>query len=337
MNNIYRDLLYKILRIRMIEEAIALHYPKGKMRCPVHLSIGQEAIAVMACEHLRQEDLVVSTHRAHAHYLAKGGDLNRFIAELYGKKTGATQGRGGSMNLSDLSVGFVASTAIVGNTIPLGVGLALAQQLKKSQAITCIFLGDAAIEEGAFYESINFAALKTLPVLFICENNLYSVNTPLSMRQPADREIYRMARGMGAKTAKIDGNNVLSSFKPLTDVFEDIRNNSGPWFLECPTYRFKIHCGPEDDTHLDRPQSEFNDWASRDPVPSLSAALLASKHITEVDIHDWRSAIQHEIEAAFDFAEHSAWPDAKESLHYRYADNQLAWLSDRLNQEEAAI
>src|SRR3990167_1175311 len=184
LTKIHQHLFYKTVRIRMVEEKIAACYSQAKMRCPTHLSIGQEAVAVMICENLLPTDLAVSTHRAHANYLAKGGSLQKLIAELYGKATGCTRGRGGSMNLSDLSVGFVASTAIVANTVPVGVGLAFSQQMKNNGALTCIFLGDAAVEEGAVYEALNFAVLKKLPVIFACENNRYSVNTPLVLRQP---------------------------------------------------------------------------------------------------------------------------------------------------------
>ena len=184
------NLLYQMLRIRMIEESLAENYSKQKMRTPVHLSIGQEAAAAASGAVLNKTDYAVSSHRAHAHYLAKGGNLNAMIAEIHGKVTGCCRGRGGSMHLIDQSVGFMGSTAIVGNTIPIGVGLGLSLQLNQGNNISCIYLGDGAIEEGVFYESLNFAVLKKLPVLFICENNLYSVYTPLHKRQPINLKIY---------------------------------------------------------------------------------------------------------------------------------------------------
>ena len=189
-----------MLRIRMTEEAIAERYTENKMRCPTHLSIGQEAISVGVCSNLTKNDFVLSTHRAHAHYLAKGGDLKRMIAELYGKKTGCSKGMGGSMHLIDKSVGFMGSTAIVGNTIPVAVGLGLSLKLKKEDGLSCVFFGDGAIEEGAFYESINYAVVHKLPVLFICENNLYSVYSGLTVRQPQGRKIYEMVDAMGIQT-----------------------------------------------------------------------------------------------------------------------------------------
>ena len=186
-----------MLRIRLVEESIANKYSEQKMRCPTHLSIGQEAIAVGVCANLTSQDQVLSTHRAHAHYLAKGGCLNSMMAEIYGKASGCSKGMGGSMHLIDTSVGFMGSTAIVGNTIPVAVGLALEKKLARKKSIACVFFGDGATEEGAFYESINFAIIHSLPILFICENNLYSVYSGLEVRQPVDRKIHKMVRAMG--------------------------------------------------------------------------------------------------------------------------------------------
>ena len=173
-------LLKTIMRIRAIEEKIASKYSENKMRCPTHLSIGQEAGPAAISECLSNNDFAVSTHRGHAHYLAKGGDLKSMISEIYGKVTGCSRGKGGSMHLIDKKVGFMGTSAIVGNSIPIGVGLALSCQLKKEKNISVIYLGDGAIEEGVFYESLNFAILRNLRVLFVCENNLYSVYSPLS-------------------------------------------------------------------------------------------------------------------------------------------------------------
>lgn len=335
----YKTIFYKILRIRMIEEEIAKRYPEGRMRCPTHLSIGQEAVAVMVGEHLSSKDLMVSTHRGHAHYLAKGGDLKRLIAELYGKATGATHGRGGSMNLSDLQAGFVASTAIVGNTVPIGVGLAFAQQLKKEDAISCVLLGDAAVEEGVVYESLNFAVLKKLPVIFICENNLYSVNTPIHLRQPTGRKIHEMARGIGAKATHIDGNDVVASLDAVGEVMQDLRQQGGVWFVEFSTYRYKVHCGHEDDRGADRPRDEFDFWYARDPVFLLQHYLLETKALSMEDITSHRATIQQEINLAFDFAENSPFPPAKDRFLYKYADSDEAWLEMTLNglKEDALI
>ena len=189
MQDLKERLYIEMYRIRAVEEMIAFKYPEGKMRCPTHLSIGQEAVPAAYSLLINNSDFAVSTHRGHAHYLGKGGDLKSMIAEIYGKKTGCSKGKGGSMHLIDLNVNFMGTSAIVGNSIPVGVGLGLSIELNKTDQISCIFLGDGAIEEGVFYESLNFAAVRNLPILFICENNLYSVYSPLSVRQPKNRII----------------------------------------------------------------------------------------------------------------------------------------------------
>ncbi len=334
----YQKIYFDILRIRLIEEEIAKRYPEGKMRCPTHLSIGQEAIPVIVCEQLTSLDLAVSSHRAHAHYLAKGGSLKGLIAELYGKATGCTHGRGGSMNLSDLSAGFVASKAIIGNTIPVGVGLAFAQQMNRTNQITCIFLGDAAIEEGAFYEALNFAVLRKLPVLFICENNFYSVNSHLHLRQPANRSIADMVANIGAKSAQFDGNDVFAYRDTVKNMIAEMRSQGGPCFLEFFTYRHKVHCGHEDD--LDpryRPKEELDYWLSKEPLMCLENKLLEAAILSLDDIAAYRKRIQDEVNEAFVFAEQSPFPDADERFKYQYAHNDLSWLQSALMQEKEGL
>ena len=200
-----RRLHGELVRLRVVEESIVALYPEQEMRCPTHFSIGQEAVAVGVCAHLRREDQAISAHRSHAHYLAKGGDLRRMFAELYGKVTGCARGKGGSMHLVDLQVGFLGCVPIVGSTIPIGVGAAFGAQLRGEDRITAVFFGDGAAETGVFHESLNFACLHALPVLFVCENNLYSVNTPLAPRQPPDRSIADLAAAHGMTSRQVDG------------------------------------------------------------------------------------------------------------------------------------
>ena len=190
-----------MLKIRRVEERVQALYPEGDMRCPTHFSIGQEAVAAGVCRNLRTEDYVISAHRSHAHYIGKGGSLRAMFAELYGKVDGCASGKGGSMHLIDLSVNFLGCVPIVGSTIPIGVGAAFGAMLQDRAAVTVIFFGDAATETGVFHESVNFAAVHHLPVLFVCENNLYSVNTPLDVRQPGNRTIAELARGHGIRTS----------------------------------------------------------------------------------------------------------------------------------------
>jgi len=299
--------LYRsMLRIRMVEEAIAEAYPQQRMRCPVHLSIGQEATAAALGLALRPDDQALSTHRAHAHYLGKGGDLNAMIAELHGKASGCCGGRGGSMHLSDPRVGFMASTAIVGNSIPLGVGVALAQQLQGLDAISCVFLGDGATEEGAFYEAANFAALRQLPVLFICENNLYSVYAPLSKRQPPSRSLCAVATALGLAAHQVDGNDAQAVLVAARQAAASVRAGQGPVFLEAMTYRWREHCGPAFDDDLGyRPDGELAAWQLRDPL-ALLAQRLALSAATQAAL---RADIGVEIAEAFALAERAPFPD----------------------------
>ena len=264
MTNNLEDLEKNMLRIRLIEESIAEKYSEQKMRCPTHLSIGQEAISVGVCGNLSNEDFLMSTHRAHAHYLAKGGNLKAMLAEIYGKKTGCSGGMGGSMHLIDKSVGFMGSTAIVANTIPVAVGLGMSLKIKQQENISCVFFGDGAVEEGAFYESINFALVHRLPVLFICENNLYSVYSGLDVRQPKNRKIYDMAKGIGISSDSGDGNKLEEVYEMTRQAKTKILSNEGPQLLEFSTYRWREHCGPNYDNDIGyRDEEEFLNWKEK--------------------------------------------------------------------------
>lgn len=309
-------LLARMLLIRRAEEAIARRYPEQKMRCPVHLSIGQEAAAVGVCAALGSADQAVSTHRSHAHYLAKGGDLDALIAELHGKATGCCGGRGGSMHLSDRDAGFLASTAIVGNSIPVGVGMALAQQVNGLADVTCVFLGDGAVEEGVFYESANFAAVRKLPVLFACENNLYSVYSPLSKRQPAGRSLAQLARTIGLVAETVDGNDVQAVHAAASAAVAALRAGGGPRFIEMTTYRWLEHCGPFDDDPLHyRPHGELEDWKRRDPI----RGELARLNVDDAWLSHTERTIGARIEAAFAKAEAAPFPAPESARSGIYA------------------
>ncbi|OGN65416.1 MAG: acetoin dehydrogenase [Chlamydiae bacterium RIFCSPHIGHO2_12_FULL_49_9] len=311
----------EMLRIRMIEEAIANRYSEQKMRCPVHLSIGQEAVAVGVCKAVLHTDRLISNHRAHAHYLAKGGDLKKMMAEIYGKKTGCCLGRGGSMHLVDMSVGMMGSTPIVGGSIPVGVGLAFATFLKKESDITAIFFGEGSTEEGVFVESLNFAALKKLPVLFVCENNLYSVYSPLDVRQPKERDRIAIAKAHGIFTKGGFGNDVEEVYQVAQEAVDSIRSGNGPAYIEFETYRHREHCGPNFDNHIGyRTEEEFLSWEKKCPLKIHRNKL---KGLSEKDFEDLRSEISHEIEEAIQFAEKSPFPSFDPDLENPYATNSL--------------
>ncbi len=296
------DLYREMLRIRLIEEAIANRYHEQKMRCPVHLSIGQEAVAVGVCKAALHSDYLISNHRAHAHYLAKGGNLKRMLAEIYGKRTGCCLGRGGSMHLVDLSVNMYGSTPIVGGSIPVGVGIAFHTLLSNKTDVTIIFLGEGATEEGVFAESLNFAALKKLPVLFVCENNLYSVYSPLSVRQSPQRDRVALARAHGILAKTGYGNDVEEVYTLVQEAFTFIRAGNGPVFLEFDTYRHREHCGPNFDNTLGyRSEEEFVFWEKQCPIQ------LQQKRV-QTDIKKMQEDLTQEIEEAFAFAEMSPYP-----------------------------
>ncbi len=315
---VFEKTYYMLKKIRLVEERIAKEYPNNQIRCPTHLSIGQEGVPAALSTLIRKEDFAVSTHRGHAHYLSKGGDLNRMIAELYGKKTGCSGGKGGSMHLIDKNKGFMGTSAIVGNSIPLGVGLSLSIKLEQKDNISCIFLGDGAIEEGVFYESLNFAVLRELPVIFICENNLYSVYSPLSVRQPADRSINSLAKAIGANVFHGDGNNVIKSRKILDKIIREVRNGeSHTWFVEFDTYRWREHCGYQYDNHLGyRDEEEFLAWKKRDPIE-----LFKKQTSDYVDFQKIEKSINLEIEEAFQKAKSDPFPEAYETFKNIYANS----------------
>lgn len=225
------------------------------------------------------------------------------------------------MHLTDAAAGFVGSTAIVGNSLPIGVGLALAQQLKKSSNISAVFFGDGCTEEGAFYESVNFAVVRKLPVLFVCENNFYSVYSPLQVRQPASREIYKMAAALGLSSAIADGNDVEASFAAVQRAIQHIRSGQGPFFIELTTYRWREHCGPNFDNHIGyRSEEEFETWKAKDPIVRYSEILLSRAWTTPAALQEMRSEIDAEVARAFDFAESSAFPSAEEAFTGLYAE-----------------
>jgi pyruvate dehydrogenase E1 component alpha subunit len=296
-------------RIRTVEEGIARDYGAGQMRCPVHLSIGQEAVAAGVGQALRRDDLVVSGHRAHAHYLAKGGNLAAMLAELLGKRSGCSGGKGGSMHLIDESVGFMGSTAIVGGTVPVGVGLAYGMRLAGTEQVSCVFLGDAVAETGVFFESLNFAALKGLPVLFVCENNLYSVYTPLQARQPEGRSIHRLAAAIGVSAAAGDGNDVEQVQAMTLAALEQIRGGGGPYLLEFSTYRWREHCGPNYDNDIGyRSEAEFEAWRKHDPIACYEAMLLERGVFDADEIERIATEIVVEVSTAFATAEAAPFP-----------------------------
>jgi TPP-dependent pyruvate/acetoin dehydrogenase alpha subunit len=318
--NVARGMLRGIMRIRMIEERVRDLYAEQEMRCPTHFSIGQEAVAVGVCAHLRRDEQITSAHRSHAHYLAKGGDLKAMLAELYGKATGCAAGKGGSMHLIDLAAGFLGAVPIVGSTISIGVGAALASVLQGSPVLSVIFFGDAATETGVFHESLNFAAVQELPVVMVCENNLYSVLSPLSWRHPEGREIVQLARGHGVWNRQGDGNDADDVYALAGEAIDHARSGRGPAFLELETYRWLEHCGPQDDRHLGyRPPGEYEAWLARDPLKLYTERLRERGLVSAADLEEMVHEITVEIDDAVTFAKSSPFPTRDQLAAHLYA------------------
>ena len=290
------------------------------MRCPTHFSIGQEAVAAASGLALKKKDISISYHRSHAHYLSKGGSLKKMIAELYGFKEGCSKGIGGSMHLIDLKKKFYGSTAIVSNSIPVGVGLAYSMKLNKEKNLVCIYIGDASIEEGVFFEAINFCVLKKLPVVFICENNFYSVYTHLKLRQPIRRKIYKIASTMGAKSYKFSQNNPFKLYLMLKKIFDKVRKDCSTHFVEIETCRYLEHCGPNDDIKLGyRNFNELNKWKKKDPLLFSKNYIIKKKLLKKSNIEKLDKKINDQVNKDFLYVNNLRKPKFKniKNLVYR--------------------
>ena len=305
--------LYRQLRrIRRVEEEIVRVYPSDKIKSPVHLSIGQEAVAVGVCDNLRPSDILYGTYRGHAIYLAKGGSLDRMMAELYGKADGLAAGKAGSMHLGDIGAGMIGTSAIVGTTLPLALGHAFALKRRGSESIVCVFFGEGAMDEGVFHESANFAALKKLPILFVCENNHYAIYSHVKDRMPAVNlceraEAYRIpARGVA-------GGDIFAIHAAAAEAIAAVRAGEGPRFLECETHRWRDHVGPGDDLHIGyRTAADLKPWLDGDQNARLASLLGGAA----------RERIENEVEAeiarAIAFAEKSPFPAAETMYAHVY-------------------
>lgn len=303
----YEQFYRPLYLIRRVEEEIAKVYPTDKIKSPIHLSLGQESISVGVCAALRHDDIVFGTYRSHALYLAKGGDLNRMIAELYGKATGCAKGKGGSMHLIDTQAGVMGTSAIVGSTIPQAVGYAYAMKFYKRDSVVVSFFGDGAVEEGVFHESLNFAALKELPVVFVCENNLYAVHSHQKERQSMTN-ISERGRAYNIPSVRIDDSDVGIIYEKMRQAIEEIRTGGcGPRLFECMTYRWKEHVGPQEDYEAGyRSKREAEPWLKKDHVKNIGGLLEPEERLRI------ESEVEDEVRKAFEFAEQSPFPDDDE-------------------------
>ena len=313
---------FSMLRIRRVEEAIIRYYPEQEIRCPTHICIGQEAVPAGVSAHLRPADYAFSGHRNHGHYLAKGGDLKAMFGELYGRETGCAAGRGGSQHLIDLDAGFVASAPILAGTVPIAVGAAFGIKRRGLDTVSVIYFGDGATEEGAFHEAMNFASVHQLPVLFVCENNLYSVHSNLAIRQPAGRKISELGKAHGMPGLTADGNDIDAVWLAAGEAIERARSGGGPSILEFMTYRWLEHCGTNDDLNLGyRSRQEFEEWSARCPILRSAQRLKADKLLVDTQANAFESDISEEIESAIGFARSSPYPDPASLFNFLLPDS----------------
>ena len=310
-----RSLFATMLLIRTVEERLAELLVEREIRCPTHLYTGQEAVATGVCATLRRDDYVFGGHRSHGHYLAKRGDLKAMIAELYGKRTGCSRGRGGSMHLVAPEVGFLGTVPIVAATIPIAVGTALASRLRRNDRVSVAFFGDGAVEEGTFHESMNLAASRRLPVLFVCENNFYSSHLHLLERRAKDN-IVQSGEAHGMPGIQVDGNDVLAVYRVATAAVQRARAGEGPSLLECRTYRWHGHVGPALDLDVGvRRRDDLAEWRRKDPLQRLEARLLEA-NVPREELEQLVKDIERDVEEAVTFARESPYPDPAELHDY---------------------
>jgi len=302
----------KMLTIRRFEERAAHDYKNGTIPGLVHSYIGQEAVAVGVCANLRIDDRIISTHRGHGHCIAKGADLKRMMAELYGRRTGYCKGKGGSMHIADFSIGMLGANGIVGGGLPIIVGAALAAQLEGGDRVAVSFFGDGACHEGEFHESLNLASIWNLPVIFVCENNLYAFHTPARYAIPLED----IAQGVAAYAIPgivVDGNDVVAVYDAVEKAVAQARAGGGPSFLECKTYRWRSHFESDAEPDL-RPPEEIEAWKGRCPIVGLRRRLLEGGILAEWELEGIDDQVQSEIEDAVNFASASPFPDPQDAL-----------------------
>lgn len=304
-------MLRQMYEIRYFEEKVVELFRQNLLRGAVHVYLGEEAIAVGACNALKEDDCIVSTHRGHGHCIAKGGDVNRMMAELLGKETGYCKGRGGSMHIADLDLGILGANGIVGGGIPISVGAGLSAQYQKNRRVTLCFFGDGASNQGSFHESLNLASSWRLPVVFICENNFYAVSTPMG-HSTAVKDISDRAKAYGIPGMTVDGNDVMTIYEVVSQAVRRARNGEGPSLIECKTYRLEGHY--LGDPVVYRTKEEVNKWKKKDPIHLLERYLIQNKVITEEKIREIRKETQERIKEAELFARNSSDPSPENLL-----------------------
>lgn len=305
--------------IRRVEEKVADLSLANEIKTPVHLGIGQEAVAVGVSNNIKSTDRIYSGHRGHSHYLALGAPVESLFAEILGKSTGTSCGMGGSMHLVAREYGFHGSVPIVGATIPIAVGAAIASKLDLDGSLAVAYFGDGACEEGVLHESLNFASVMNLPIIFVCENNLYSSHLDIHLRQPSNK-VSRFAEAHKVETKVVDGNDVVKIAEVASAAALKARSGGGPTFIEAVTYRWRGHVGPNSDLDVGvlRSKKELDAWKKRDPLGRLKRSLLEKRNIEEKKLNDIEKVINNEISNALDLARNASLPNEKNLLDFVY-------------------
>jgi pyruvate dehydrogenase E1 component alpha subunit len=310
------DMYEQMVQIRLFEEELIKLIGMGKSLGAVHLYVGEEAVAVGVCSTLQDDDYIVSTHRGHGHCIAKGVDLKYMMAELFQKKTGTNKGKGGSMHIADFTVGMLGACGIVGGGIPIATGAGLSIKLRETDQVAIAFFGDGATNQGTFHESLNMASIWKLPVLYICENNLYGMFTPASYALSL-QDVSKKAEAYGIPGVSVDGMQVLDVYHATNAAVKRARKGLGPTLIECKTYRYYEHYGPSEESFY-RTKEEREKWKQRDPINSFRSVLIKEGVLTEAELHGLETKIKTEIAEAVTFAEQSPNPDPEDALEDLY-------------------
>ena len=310
-------LLRQMIRIRQLEEKAYELYTQEKIRGFLHLYDGEEAVAVGVIENLLKDDAIIATYREHGHALARGVSMNSIMAELYGKAEGCSGGRGGSMHLYDKETNFMGGSAIVGNGLPMAVGVGMAYKRQKKEAIACCFFGEGAVDEGEFHESLNLASLWDLPVLFVCENNLYSMGMPFELAE-AETNLVKKAGAYNVKGTSVDGMDVIAVLEAAAKAIKYIRKKQKPYFLECQTYRYRAHSMFDPERY--RAKQEVQQWKKKDPISTFTDQLKKEQLLTDEGIRKMNEQVAKEVKAAVEFAEEGTDEPVKNLKKHVYSD-----------------
>ncbi len=307
----------EMLKIRDFEARVVDLFSEGEIPGFVHSYLGEEAVAVGVCQNLKDSDYITSTHRGHGHLLAKGGKMNEMMAELFGKETGYCKGKGGSMHIADVDLGILGANGIVGGGFPIATGAGLSSSMRGTDEVTVCFFGDGSSNQSTFHEGINMAAIWDLPVVFVCENNMYGISLSQEKHQKI-QDVADRAQAYGIPGVTVDGNDVVAVYEAANEAIKRARNGEGPSIVECKTYRHRGHF--EGDPANYRPEAEEKEWFEKDPIPRFREQILDIKQVSEKDISKLEEEIKQEVEQAVEFAKNSSYPAPEKSVEDVYTD-----------------